>query len=82
MQIKTTYVGTLNGVHGMWCGFCPEGVIVEEERLVLYPAEGYELRNKISGETLSAVWLHSAEQQEDWEEVEIEEPEHEAPQSE
>ena len=72
MQIKITYVGTLNGVHGMWCGFKPEGAIIEEERLVLYPVEGYELRNKISGEIVSAVWLHSAEQQEDWEEVEVE----------
>lgn len=71
MEIKITYVGTLNGVHGMWCGFKPKGIKVEEERLVLYPVQGYELRNKMSGETLSAVWLSSTEQQEDWEEVEI-----------
>lgn len=73
MQIRITYVGTLNGVHGMWCGFCPEGVEVEEERLVLYPAEGYMLKNKISEEVVSAVWIQSAEQQEDWEEVPAEE---------
>lgn len=76
MEIRTTYVGTLNGVHGIWCGFCPEGVVVEEERLVLYPATGYLLKNKISEEEVSAVWIQSAEQQADWEEVEIpEEPE-------
>lgn len=82
MEIRTTYVGTLNGVHGMWCGFCPEGVEVEEERLVLYADPGYILRNKISEEEVTAVWIQSAEQQEDWEEIELPpepEEEHEEP---
>ena len=69
MFTKTTYIGTLNGVHGIWCGFLPEGVVVEEERLVLYPEEGYDLKNKISEEIVSAVWIQSAEQQQDWEEI-------------
>ena len=34
MEIKISYVGTLNGVSGIWCGFCPEGVEVTEERQV------------------------------------------------
>lgn len=73
MEIRTTYIGTLNGVHGIWCGFKPKKAVIEEERLVLYPAEGYELRNLISGEIQSAVWLQSAEQQDYWEEIEIQE---------
>lgn len=73
MEIRTTYIGTLNGVHGIWCGFKPKKAVIEEERLVLYPADGHELRNKISGEVESAVWIQSAGQQDDWEEIEIQE---------
>ena len=40
MQEKITYKGILNGVHGLWCGFKPEGVEVEEEIKVYYPDEG------------------------------------------
>ena len=69
MEIRITYVGRLNGINGIWCGFNPDGLEVDEERLVLYPAEGYKLKNKISGETLSAVWINSEEQQNDWEEI-------------
>lgn len=75
MTIRTTYIGTLNGIHGMWCGFRPDGAVIEEERLVLYPEADYDLRNKISGEIVSAVWIQSAEQQQDWEEIPHVEPE-------
>jgi len=69
MYIKTTYVGTKDGVIGMWCGFLPEGVIVTEERNVLYPEEGHELQRKSDGERLSAVWLHDGDVQENYFEV-------------
>ena len=76
MIIKITYVGILDSVHGMWCGFKPEGLIVEEERLVLYPRDGYILKNKLTNEECSAVWIPTEEAQNDWEEVEFpEEPE-------
>lgn len=73
MEIRTTYIGTLNGVHGIWCGFKPKKAVIDEERLVLYPAEGYELRNIKTGEIVSAVWIQSVGQQDDWEEIEIQE---------
>lgn len=73
MEIRTTYIGTLeNGVHGIWCGFKPEGAVIEEERLVLYPKLGYNLKNKQSGEIVGSVWLSSKEEQNDWIEVEVE----------
>lgn len=37
MQTKITYRGTLNGVQGLWCGFKPEGLEVEQEIPVYYP---------------------------------------------
>ena len=40
MEVRVTYKGTLNGVHGLWCGFKPEGVEVEKEIPILYPADG------------------------------------------
>lgn len=71
MIIKTTYKGTLNGIYGIWCGFCPEGVIVEEEIQVYYPDE-----NKIfikDGEKYSCVILKDGESIEDYAEIEREE---------
>ena len=40
MQIKTTYKGYKNGVYGIYCGFKPEGLQVEQEISVYYPDEG------------------------------------------
>ena len=40
MQIKTTYKGYKNGIYGVYCGFKPEGLIVDEEVPVYYPDEG------------------------------------------
>lgn len=72
MTIKITYVGTLNGVAGIWCGFRPEGAIITEERQVLYPQEGFELERISDKERLSAVWLQNGDTQENYTEVEIE----------
>ena len=69
MEIRITYVGTLNGVHGLWCGFKPEGVEVSEERPILYPAKGYKLQNK-DGKLLNSVWLKDGDSQDNYTEVE------------
>lgn len=73
MEIRITYIGTLNGVEGMWCGFKPESVTIEEERQVLYPAEGYELEK--DGERFSAVWLQDGDSPKNYTEVPYVEPE-------
>lgn len=72
MYIKTTYIGTLDGNKGMWCGFLPEGVVVEEERQVLYPEEGNSLRRIATQEVFSAVWLQNGDTQENYEEIPME----------
>lgn len=72
MYIKTTYIGTLDGINGIWCGFCPEGVEIEEERQVLYPAEGNSLRRIATLEVFSAVWLKDGDVQENYEEIPME----------
>ena len=69
MRIITTYVGTLNGVSGMWCGFKPEGAKIEEERDVLFPDDGQLLEK--DGETFSAVWLKDEDTRFNYKEVEI-----------
>ena len=72
MYIKITYVGTLDGKEGMWCGFLPEGVIVEEERPILYPEEGYSLRRISTLEVFSSVWLKDGDVKENYEEIPME----------
>lgn len=74
MQIRITYVGTLNGVSGIWCGFKPEGAIIKEERPVLYPDSGYELEHIETKERFSAVWLKGDDVEENYIEVPYEEP--------
>ena len=74
MQIKITYIGTLNGIVGMWCGFCPEGAVITEERQVLYPTDGYMLKRIATEEILSSVWLKDGDTQENYEEVETQDP--------
>lgn len=69
MHIKTTYVGTLDGTPGMWCGFCPEGAVITEERQVLYPEQNYSLRRIATLEVFSAVWLQDGDVQENYEEI-------------
>lgn len=70
MYIKITYIGTLDGVAGIWCGFKPEGAIITEEREVLYPEEGYELKRISDGERFSAIWLKDSDVKENYIEVE------------
>lgn len=69
MYIKTTYLGTLDGVNGVWCGFTPEGAIITEERQVLYPENGYSLKKITTEQIFSSVWLKGKDKQENYVEV-------------
>ena len=70
MQIKITYVGTLNGANGFWCGFLPDGVVVTEERPILFAEDGYELERIADGENVgNSIWLHDGDTQENYREV-------------
>lgn len=76
MKIKTTYVGNLNGINGFWCGFLPDGVIVSEERNVLFSEDGYDLIRISDEENVGAnIWLHDGDVQENYREEEHIEPE-------
>lgn len=69
MEIRKTYIGTINGVSGIWCGFKPDDAIIIDEKLILYPQNDYLLKNKMTEEVVYSVCLTSQEQQEDWEEI-------------
>ena len=73
MHTTITYKGTRNGIHGLWCGFKPDDVIVEEEITVYHPDEGKEFMK--NGERFSAVVLQEGEKIEDYEQVDEEKPE-------
>lgn len=62
----TVYVG----------GQVPEGATILETMDILNAEDGYELVRKSDGEKVGAnIWLHDGDVQENYEEVEIEEPE-------
>ena len=67
MQIKITYKGYINGIYGIYCGFKPEGLEVEEEISVYYPDEGKVFVK--DGEEYTAVILQGGETIEDYTEV-------------
>lgn len=73
MNIKVTYIGTLNEIRYIWCGFYPEGAIIEEERQVLYPEVGNSLRRIATQEVFSSVWLKDGDTQENYEEIPMQE---------
>ena len=73
MQIKITYKGTINGVYGIYCGFCPNGLDITDEVPVYYPDEGKIFIK--DNEEYSCVVLQGGETIEDYEEIEIEEQE-------
>lgn len=75
MQTKITYKGYIDGVYGIYCGFCPENLEIEEEVTVYYPDE-----NKVfikDGEEFGAVVLQEGESIADYDEVEVPETEQE-----
>ena len=70
MFTTITYVGTLDGVAGIWCGFKPEGAIITEERTVLHAEKGYVLY-KGDKKIGTAVWLKDGDTQDNYTEKEI-----------
>ena len=76
MEIRITYVGTLNGIKGMWCGFKPEGAIITEERSVLYAEPNYDLIRISTEENVGpSMWLQNDDVQENYTEIEHKEEE-------
>lgn len=67
MQVKITYKGYKDGVYGIYCGFKPEGLIVEEEISVYYPDEGKIFVK--DGQEYSYVILQEGETIEDYTEM-------------
>lgn len=67
MRISKTYVGTLNGVSGMWCGFKPDDAEITEVREILLPDEGQELEK--DGVRMSSVWLKDGDKKSNYKEV-------------
>lgn len=71
MEIRTTYKGTKDGVYGIYCGFKPDGLDVEEEIPVYYPD-----KDKVfikDGKEYVAVVLQDGESIEDYKETDKEE---------
>lgn len=68
MKIKVTYIGILNGVAGLWCGFKPEGAKIKDRKYVLYPDEGYKLQDK-EGKLYDSVVLEGDDSEENYVEV-------------
>lgn len=69
MEIKTTYKGYINGIYGIYCGFKPNGLDVEEEIPVYYPSEGKIFIK--DGEEFGAVVLQEGESIKDYTEVDM-----------
>lgn len=67
MQIKTTYKGIKNGVYGIYCGFKPKGLKVQEEVPVYYADEGKVFVK--DGEEYDCVVLQEGESIDDYNEV-------------
>lgn len=68
MKKRITYCGELNGVKGLWCGFKPKGLTVENEIEVFYADEGKVFVK--DGEYFDSVVLKDGEKIKDYEEVE------------
>lgn len=69
MQIKTTYIGKLNGINGIWCDFKPEKAIIKEEYNILYPSPNKKLQNKQTKEIFSSVLLTDDDFKENYTEI-------------
>lgn len=69
METRITYKGTLNGVKGVWCGFKPDGAIIEQEFNILYPAKDMLLRRKGEEKTYGSIVLKDGDSMDNYEEV-------------
>lgn len=74
MYTTTTYKGTdKNGIYGIYCGFKPKGLTVQEEVTVYHPDEGKVFVK--DGEEYSVIILQPGEVIEDYEEIAVSEEE-------
>lgn len=69
MKIKTTYIGTINGVFVITNGEKPADMVVIEEKLVLYADQGKALQNKETKEITYSVVIEDPSEQLDWDEI-------------
>ena len=69
MKVKTTYIGTLDGVSIITNGEKPEGMIVTDEKLVLYADKDKILHNPQTEEMTYSKVIEQLSDQEDWEEL-------------
>jgi len=69
MRTIKTYVGTLNGVSGLWCGFKPDDAEITEVRDILLPDDGQELEK--DGVRMSSAWLKDGDTRFNYKEVEL-----------
>lgn len=67
MKKLTTYIGKLDGVCGVWCGFKPHGIDVEKEVIVYRPEEGKVFQK--GEEYFESVILGEGEKIKDYKEV-------------
>lgn len=75
MKIRYAYEGTLDDIKGVWTDELPDGVIVEKEVIFLTADDSeHTLQNKETKEKRSSVIIQDKSEQENWEEVEHEEP--------
>ena len=79
MFTSTTYKGTKNGIYGIYCGFKPKGLKVEEE-ITVYHADENKVFVK-DGEKVTDVVLQEGESIEDYQEIEKDEEEPVVPQA-
>jgi len=70
MYINKTYIGKLNGIFGVWCGFKPNNAIITQEKIILYADQGKTLRHKESGVENISVLLENGDTEENYEEIE------------
>lgn len=73
MYTKITYKGYVNSVYGIYCGFKPEGLEVEQEVTVYYPDEGMIFKK--DEEQYDVVILQAGELIDEYIEVPYVEPE-------
>ncbi len=71
MKERHSYVGTLNGVNGIWCDQLPEGLEVKQEITFYTPDEGKVFADK-EGNLVDSVVIKDDVKIEDF--VEIKDP--------
>lgn len=80
MKERKSYIGTLNGVNGVWCDQCPEGLEVKEVITFYTPDEGKVFSK--DGELFDTVIIKDGVDIKDYSEVKDERAEEPAPEAE